>query len=324
MLTDKTKRQTKRNKEYWQKRDQEQKAWIQKNLNSDAKMIDMLHSVYHASLLDIVQQIDQELAKNDDDNSSLFESSLQPVNDADYRDFLTKANFILHTLAQNVRSDTYKMAKQRINLYKLTAPYSRLELLRAGISTALANGTAIADQALYDHLISDYESEYEHSAQIVNLYLKSKLDPRIVKVIMTQTKGANFSQRLWGSGDALAAELGTIISNSEISGQSYKKTAKQLRKKIGQAFDATASDYERLIRTESARCETKATINLAHDKGLDYFKWYAEPSACKICSDIASNDEEGKGEGIYLEKDLPTLPEHPNCRCSIAPYWVDD
>lgn len=322
MLTDKDKRQIKRNKKYWQKRDQEQKAWIQQNLNSDAKMIDELHKVYNASLQDINQQIELELAKSDD--HSLFKSSLKPVNDADYRSFLDKANFILHTLAHNVRSDTYKMAKQRINLYKLTAPYSRLELLRAGISTALANGTAIADQALYDHLISDYESEYDHSAQIVNLYLKSKLDPRIVKVIMTQTKGANFSQRLWGSGDALAAELGTIISNSEISGQSYKKTAKQLRKKIGQAFDATASDYERLIRTESARCETQATINLAHDKGLDYFKWYAEPSACKICSDIASNDEEGKGEGIYLEKDLPTLPEHPNCRCSIAPYWVDD
>ena len=79
---------------------------------------------------------------------------------------------------------------------------------------------------------------------------------------------------------------------------------------------------ERIARTETARIQYVAAVNAIKSYGYEYARWYAEPVACRICSGIADYDD-GFGRGIYPLKDLPDVPQHPNCRCSVGAYWVD-
>ena len=59
------------------------------------------------------------------------------------------------------------------------------------------------------------------------------------------------------------------------------------------------------------------------DNGYKFCKWHAEPSACNICKEIAENDN-GYGVGVYRADEVPGLPAHPNCRCGLGAYWVDE
>jgi hypothetical protein len=59
------------------------------------------------------------------------------------------------------------------------------------------------------------------------------------------------------------------------------------------------------------------------DNGYKFCKWHAEPSACNMCKEIADNDS-GYGVGVYRVDEVPSLPAHPNCRCGLGAYWVDE
>ena len=59
------------------------------------------------------------------------------------------------------------------------------------------------------------------------------------------------------------------------------------------------------------------------DNGYKFCKWHAEPSACNMCKEIAENDS-GYGVGVYRADEVPSLLAHPNCRCGLGAYWVDE
>ena len=82
-------------------------------------------------------------------------------------------------------------------------------------------------------------------------------------------------------------------------------------------------EAKRIARTESARVQTQAQLKSFRDNGYKFCKWHAEPSACKICKEIAENDN-GYGVGVYCAEEVPGLPAHPNCRCVLSAYWVDE
>mgnify|MGYP007084691133 CR=1 FL=1 len=42
-----------------------------------------------------------------------------------------------------------------------------------------------------------------------------------------------------------------------------------------------------------------------------------------MCKEIAENDS-GYGVGVYRADEVPSLPAHPNCRCVLGAYWVDE
>ena len=64
-------------------------------------------------------------------------------------------------------------------------------------------------------------------------------------------------------------------------------------------------------------------MNSLKRNGYDFCKWYKEPSACHDCA-LIGNQDNGWGKGIYKVKDVPTIPVHPNCRCAVGAYWVDE
>lgn len=304
-----------KNQNYWTERNKSQKQWILQHIADDKAFNKQLEAHYRSSYSYIQQEVDSTLMKYTDRLLSQY-----PTNHNDIALFNAKVTAILSDLKGSVKTDTYKEATNRIALYKVMAPYNQLELLKSGIGLQLVKNGANIDQMMYDHLLHDYIKEEQHDADILGLFIKSRTDPEIVGTIMKATYGATYSQRLWHDTDKLKAQLDYLLVNSEIAGTSYTKTAQKLRKQMADVTTVSKNSAERLIRTESARVETQATINLAHKQGISFFKWFAEPTACKVCADIADYDD-GYGTGVYPERDLPILPVHTNCRCSIAPYW---
>lgn len=131
-----------------------------------------------------------------------------------------------------------------------------------------------------------------------------------------------FSQRIWINQDILKAELDELLTAATIQGQSPLKIARKLRGQVAETVNNHRYVTERIARTESARIQTQAQLDSFHKFDYDYCKWVAEPSACDVCKEISEGGRTGRG--IYRVDDVPDIPVHPNCRCSIAAYMPDD
>lgn len=71
---------------------------------------------------------------------------------------------------------------------------------------------------------------------------------------------------------------------------------------------------EVIARTETARAQGGATLNVFRRHGLSQWNWHAEKNPCVECN---GNEESSPHP---LAGDL-TLPAHPNCRCNPLPHW---
>ena len=140
---------------------------------------------------------------------------------------------------------------------------------------------------------------------------------------MPKSSWLNFSKRIWANQDALKARLDASLSAALIQGQNPRKMAQQLRDLVSKEVTNARYATERIARTESARVQTQVQLKSFRDYGYKFCKWHAEPSACRICKEIAENDS-GDGVGVYRADEVPRLPAHPNCRCALSAYWKDE
>lgn len=129
---------------------------------------------------------------------------------------------------------------------------------------------------------------------------------------MPKSSWLNFSKRIWANQDALKARLDASLSAALIQGQNPRKMAQQLRDLVSKEVTNARYATERIARTESARVQTQVQLKSFRDYGYKFCKWHAEPSACRICKEIAENDS-GYGVGVYRADEVPRLPAHPNC-----------
>ncbi len=69
---------------------------------------------------------------------------------------------------------------------------------------------------------------------------------------------------------------------------------------------------EMIARTETARAVNAATLDGYAEAGVGQVDWLDSPGACLVCEDLAAN-------GPYRTSEVPDLPAHPDCRCSLSP-----
>lgn len=112
---------------------------------------------------------------------------------------------------------------------------------------------------------------------------------------------------LKGMTDSVTDRIGNAIAQGLSEGQSVPRVA-QL------AADAGASPEraEMIANTEMNRASTAANVATYEEAGIARVEWLAEADACDEC--------EANAEGSpYALDGAPTPPEHPNCRCALAP-----
>lgn len=308
---------------YWEERAKQEKAWQLKQLENDAEFGKLLETYYNQAIDDISDSIEKELNRVGKDQ----------VTQMDVKAYETKAKSIVAE-AEKMRANGQKVTyadfsdqvNQRLKVYNATMRINRLEHLKSEVGLDMLRAGIKVDSSLRDKLSGDYQKEVIRQAGIMmdSAQRSPWTGKDAAKILMAQTNGATFSQRLWADQDALKAKLDQVLSIGMIQGQNPRKMATRLREQVKTAVGNQRYVTERLARTESARIQNSVQLESIKKHGYNYVQWIAEPKACPACRAIASRDS-GFGEGVYKVAKVPKIPDdtHPNCRCSISETWVE-
>ncbi|WP_157967884.1 minor capsid protein [Paraliobacillus sp. X-1268] len=159
-----------------------------------------------------------------------------------------------------------------------------------------------------------YKSAYQIE-QTIQVGINFKLlKPEFVKeAVNFDWSGVPFSQRIWDNQDKLVKSLRTEIVRGIRDGESIDKVSRRINKQ----FNAKAYESQRLARTETARVIQQAQDKIYKDSGvLEQVQYLAtlEENTCEECEDL---DQEVYG----IDENKPSIPRHPNCRCTYIPYF---
>lgn len=318
---------------YWDRRAKEERKWQEKNLVDDAAFNLMIERYYNNVIAQINKDIDhqfQGLAKV----VGGLNTAYAEVDAADIADYEAEAQKLvmqaaqMRSLGKHVSFASFgDDANRRMKIYNATMRINRLEYIKSQVGLHLTEANMNIDSNLRARLSNSYIKEVKRQAGILGSNLKFNdaiiSSTNVAKIVMKQVAGANWSQRLWLNQDALKAALDSAMTTGLIAGQSNQAIARNLRDQVRTTIKNHAYVTERLARTETARVQYQAQIDSIKAADYKYVKWYAEPGACRVCQEINDNDEYDLGYGVFPVDEVPQIPIHPNCRCSISAYWID-
>lgn len=307
---------------YWQERLNKEKAW-QKTVEANEQAFNKtLTGIYRNAVNSINTQIKADLGFS---NGKLVNAK----NMQEYEDLAKKAVEKAKQMRAKgkhvTRKDFSDDVNERLKIYNATMRINRNEMLKSKIGAQLVSLGIDEEEKLGSKLWTDYIAEKERQAGILGITAKSNLwtSKEVQEQIYGQIQNANFSKRIWANIDNLKASLDGIISTGIIRGDNPREMVADIVKHVSDKGVNARYAAERLARTETARVQFLAQKRSITDNGYKYVQWFAEAKACKVCREIADQDSD-EGRGIYKVRDVPDIPVHPNCMCSIGAYWNDD
>ena len=309
--------------DYWKKREAAEKEWqkqAEKNMQAYNQHIVQM---YQNAIDEINRQIKSDLGFAD--NKLITAKDMQEYETL-AKEAVKKANALRAKGHYVTRKDFSKDVNDRLKVYNATMRINRNEILKSKIGARLVELGVEQETDLTKKLWNDYIKEKERQAGILGITTKSDLwtSKEVQGQIYKQIANANFSKRIWADIDGLKGTLDGLVSTAIIRGDNPKSMAKWLTGMVSAAVGNQRYVAERLARTETARVQFEAQQKSILDAGYKYVKWMAEGNACKLCREIAYKDNGYDEDGIYKAKDVPDIPVHPNCMCSISAYWVDN
>lgn len=319
------------NKTYWNDRDKDCFEYIRQNLADDKAFNASLEKYYQRTIDAINKDIQSELQSFATRDGVSLAEARKKVSKADIRQFEAEAKRVVKEADQMRKrgkrvgySDFSDEVNERMRLYNVTMRINRLEYLKSLIGVRLVELGVDINAELNVKLDEDTRKEFERQSGILaGAGMADAMgwwtEENVQKIIMSNTRSANFSTRIWSNIDVLKSELEKQLSRVLISGENPKAAAKEFYKHMTKDVGNMRAAAERIARTESARCQTQATLESFKQYDVKYCRWTAEPKACRTCAEYA-----GHNGGVYRVKDVSTLPAHPNCRCALSAHWIDE
>lgn len=314
------------NSAYWNKRTAAERKWIAENLKNDEAFNARIQEYFDKALTNIQKDIDSEFAKYAAYSNDSMAGARRAVMAEDVKAYQSEAKQIVEDAQRLYErkgspltyADFSKDVNDRLKLYNATMRINRLEMLKSEIGQEMLDAHMKVNADLISKLSDDYQSEIKRQAGILGETVSKGGYTDLVKLLSQREGDYTFSQRIWINQDILKAKLDELLTAATIQGQSPLKIARKLRDQVAETVNNSRYVTERIARTESARIQTQAQLDSFHKFDYQYCKWVAEPSACDLCKEISEGGKNGKG--IYRVDDVPDIPVHPNCRCSIAAY----
>lgn len=310
---------------YWDARESAEQAWMKEQLAKDERFNKELDRAYQVAIDNINKEIQANIDKIGGVQNLVTASQM-----AEYerlaKQAVDHANELMKAGHKVTRKDFSPEVNARLKVYNATMRVNQLELMKSKIAVHNLNLGMDIQAKIADKLYDDYIKEMERQAGILGLSAKNAslwTDREVMNLISVQSANGVFSQRIWANTDVLKAKLDGILATGIIRGSNPREMARYLRDQVSDTFKNAVYASERLARTESARVQHKAQVKSLKDNGYDFCKWHLEPGACKICIGIRE-DATRYGLGVYRTEDVPDIPVHPNCRCAISAYWVDE
>lgn len=319
---------------YWADRIAKEQKWQEQQLKNDAAFNQRLQEYYDQAIVQINKDIDNQidsLARRDQVSYVEAQKAVSLTDIADYeteaKKVVQEANRLRAQRKHVTYNDFSDEVNKRMRNYNATMRVNRLEYIKSQIGLSMIEAGMNIDSDMQSKVADDYRGELKRQSGILNHSAENTslwTSRGVAKQITKQVNGATFSQRVWANQDALKAQLDVVITNGILTGKNPRVVARQLRDKVKVTVKNHSYVTERIARTESARVQHSAQIELIKKNGYQFVHWIAEPRACQECRRIATQDN-GFGDGIYRINKVPKIPEdtHPNCRCSISETWVD-
>lgn len=215
---------------------------------------------------------------------------------------------------------------RRKRIYRATSMIDQIEHLKSLEGLILVSlGSVVAiklGKKLFQDVVAEQKRQNRKNTHFKTPKLWSKKE--VKDLIYQNTKKQNFSKSIWADIDSLKATVDDVLSRGVATGLSNQEMAKYLQKEVRKEVSKKVYVTERLARTESAKVEFQVQHLMLSEQGYKYCQWFAEPGACKACREISEDSPTKYGTGIYLLRDVPEIPVHPNCRCSISSYYPEE
>lgn len=143
----------------------------------------------------------------------------------------------------------------------------------------------------------------------------SMLNERAIDQLIKQPwQDGDFSSRVWDNKAQLIASMKSELTAGIVKGDGIYKVADRLDKRL----DVGKSQTQRLARTEYMHALNAGQLETYQENGYDKLEWVAseDGKGCDTC-----HLRNGKQ---YKIDDVPILPAHPNCRCTMIPVITDE
>ncbi len=315
-----------KNNNYWKLRAANERKWQLKQLQKDSRFNKVLDRSYQIAVDNINKQIEHEVKRIGGirnlvtaDQMSEYERLAQQV--------VNRAN-IMRSAGNKIKySDFPQEINERLKAYNATMRINQLELLKSEIGTHLLDLGMDVETKITDKVYKDYFDEMKRQAGILKATTSNNIwtSPAVIDRATANITVGAFSKNIWANIDNLKARLDGLVATAMVRGDNPKEMIKYLKPMVKKTVGDATYAAERIARTESSRVQHEAQVLSLKQNDYKYCKWYSEPGACKYCRDIAHSNSGGNlPEGIYEVDDCPDIPVHPNCRCSIGAYWLDE
>lgn len=203
---------------------------------------------------------------------------------------------------------------------------SRLEAMELGIRNYLWKAYQNTHNTAADTLRNAYTSEYYHNTYEMQR-AAGKFTPMqeipedIINAALSHpwaADGREWSERIWDNREQVTCEMQGELVRSIIQGKGAYESSLRLAQKMG------TGQYQavRLLQTEATYITTMADVDSFGAMGVEKVQYVAtlEAHTCGTCG--------GLDDKIMNRKDavpgVTAPPMHPNCRCTLVPYYGDN
>lgn len=203
---------------------------------------------------------------------------------------------------------------------------SRLEAMQLSLRNYLwevyQNTHNAASEALRDAYTSEYyHNTYETQRAEGKFSPVEEIPTAKIDAILSKpwaSDGWEWSSRIWSNREQLTNELQGELLRSIVQGKGPVEAAARLASKMG------VGQYQavRLIQTEATAVATMADRDSFQSLGVEKVEYVAtlEAHTCPTCGGL-----DGKVFAISeVAASMTAPPMHPNCRCTLVPYFEDE
>lgn len=298
---------------YWQKR------MLQVALartKKDLSYIEDLNERYDVLSNAIEKEIRQWVKKYAINEDMTSEDAYKLLSKEDQRNW----SMTLKEFRQKAKDGGYD---QELNREYFKSRISRLDQLKAQLYFELVEMAEQEEGYMRKHLEEQLNDSYLRSIYEITDRASFSLsfdryDSAALEIAISKPwKGGNFSSRVWGNHTKMLPEkLSKTLAQAKLLGWGVDKTVKVMMTGVD---DSLRNRMITLVQTESAHLSEVASDRAMAMTGVEKWQWLAtlEIHTCEICG-----ERDGKVYEVD-DKDAPTCPEHPNCRCTRAPYVLD-
>lgn len=203
---------------------------------------------------------------------------------------------------------------------------SRLEAMELGIRNYLWKAYQSTHNTAADTLRNAYTSEYYHNTYEMQR-AAGKFTPMqeipedIINAALSHpwaADGREWSERIWDNREQVTREMQGELVWSIIQGKGAYESSLRLAQKMG------TGQYQavRLLQTEATYITTMADVDSFGAMGVEKVQYVAtlEAHTCGTCGEL--------DDKVMNRKDavpgVTAPPMHPNCRCTLVPYYGDN